>query len=88
MSGGRTLAAGGCRQPVSPWPRFLRDDPQLKLDYCSNVTGIDWPDKELTKKIKVKQKSWYGVEKEVEETSRRPCAPAIWKWFITCTRWN
>jgi NADH-quinone oxidoreductase subunit C len=26
---------------------FLRDDPFLKLDYCSNVTGVDWPDKEL-----------------------------------------
>jgi NADH-quinone oxidoreductase subunit C len=27
---------------------FLRDDPALQLDYCSNVTGIDWPDKEIT----------------------------------------
>ena len=23
---------------------FLRDDPELKLDYLSNVTGVDWPD--------------------------------------------
>lgn len=23
---------------------FLRDDPELLLDYCSNVTGIDWPE--------------------------------------------
>lgn len=23
---------------------FLRDDPELRFDYCSNVTGIDWPD--------------------------------------------
>lgn len=23
--------------------RFLRDDPALQLDYCSNVTGVDWP---------------------------------------------
>jgi NADH-quinone oxidoreductase subunit C len=22
---------------------FLRDDPALRLDYCSNVTGLDWP---------------------------------------------
>ncbi len=22
---------------------FLRDDDALRLDYCSNVTGIDWP---------------------------------------------
>jgi NADH-quinone oxidoreductase subunit C len=27
---------------------FLRDDPALRLDYCSNVTGVDWPDKEIT----------------------------------------
>ena len=26
--------------------QFLRDDPALRLDYCSNVTGIDWPEKE------------------------------------------
>ena len=23
--------------------KFLRDDPELQLDYCSNVTGVDWP---------------------------------------------
>ena len=22
--------------------KFLRDDPELRLDYCSNVTGVDW----------------------------------------------
>ena len=48
---------------------FLRDDAQLKLDYCSTVTGIDWPDKELTEKIKVKQVVG-GVEKEVEEIKK------------------
>ena len=48
---------------------FLRDDAQLKLDYCSNVTGVDWPDKELTEKIKVKQ-TVDGVEKEVEEVKK------------------
>lgn len=26
-----------------PVARFLRDDPALRLDYCSNVTGVDWP---------------------------------------------
>lgn len=26
---------------------FLRDDEVLRLDYCSNATGIDWPDKEI-----------------------------------------
>lgn len=46
--------------------KFLRDDPELKLDYCSNVTGVDWP--EATIKTKVKKKVVVeGVEKEVEE---------------------
>ena len=26
--------------------QFLRDDATLRLDYCSNVTGIDWPAKD------------------------------------------
>jgi NADH-quinone oxidoreductase subunit C len=46
---------------------FLRDDPDLKLDHCSNVTGVDWLDRKVTKKVKVK-KTVEGVEKEVEET--------------------
>ena len=49
--------------------KFLRDDTQLRLDYCSNVTGIDWPDKETTEKIKGKQVV-DGVEKEVEEVKK------------------
>ena len=49
--------------------KFLRDDGQLKLDYCPNVTGVDWPDKELTERIKVKQVV-DGVEKEVEEVKK------------------
>jgi NADH-quinone oxidoreductase subunit C len=46
---------------------FLRDDPTLKLDHCSNVTGVDWLDRKVTKKVKVK-KVVDGVEKEVEES--------------------
>jgi NADH-quinone oxidoreductase subunit C len=34
---------------------FLRDAPDLRFDYCSNVTGIDFPPKELSEKIKVKK---------------------------------
>jgi NADH-quinone oxidoreductase subunit C len=47
--------------------RFLRDDPALKLDHCSNVTGVDWLDRKVSKKVKVK-KIVEGVEKEVDET--------------------
>src|SRR5258706_10890964 len=47
--------------------RFLRDDAQLRMDYASNVTGVDWLDKVTREKVKVK-KVVDGVEKEVEET--------------------
>ncbi len=30
---------------------FLRDDPALRLDYCSNVTGVDWPEREIVETI-------------------------------------
>jgi NADH-quinone oxidoreductase subunit C len=49
--------------------KFLYADTELKLDYCSNVTGVDWPAAELTEKIKVK-KLVDGVEKEVEEIKK------------------
>jgi NADH-quinone oxidoreductase subunit C len=53
--------------------KFLRDDPQLRLDYASNVTGVDWLDSILRQKLKVK-KLIDGVEKEVEEATetKRP----------------
>lgn len=51
--------------------RFLRDDPQLRLDYCSNVTGVDWLDTVLKDKVKVKQLV-NGVEQEVEQLVERP----------------
>jgi NADH-quinone oxidoreductase subunit C len=47
--------------------QFLRDDPQLLLDYCSNVTGIDWPQATIKTKVK-KQVLVEGVAKEIEET--------------------
>ena len=50
--------------------KFLRDDPQLHLDYASNVSGVDWLDLVLTEKVKVK-KVIDGVEKEVEETTEK-----------------
>ena len=48
---------------------FLRDADHLRFDYCSNVTGIDWPGKEISEKIKVKQ-IVDGVEQEVEEVRK------------------
>ena len=45
---------------------FLRDDPGLRFDFCSNVTGVDWLDRTVKSKVKVK-KVVEGEEKEVEE---------------------
>jgi NADH-quinone oxidoreductase subunit C len=51
--------------------KFLREDAALRLDYCSNVTGIDWPETILKTKVK-KTVLIAGVEKEVEETIETP----------------
>jgi NADH-quinone oxidoreductase subunit C len=51
--------------------KFLRDDEELSLDFLSNATGVDWPDKEITEKVKVKRpvtKTVDGVEQTAEET--------------------
>jgi len=42
--------------------KFLCDDAELKLDFLSNVTGVDWLDKETSEKIKITRQ----VEKEVD----------------------
>jgi NADH-quinone oxidoreductase subunit C len=47
--------------------RFLRDSEGF--NYCSNVTGIDFPPRELSAKVKVKQLV-DGVEKEVDEVRK------------------
>jgi NADH-quinone oxidoreductase subunit C len=48
--------------------KFLRDDPALRFDFCSNATGIDWLDRTVKKTMKVKQPV-DGVEKEANETT-------------------
>jgi NADH-quinone oxidoreductase subunit C len=50
--------------------RFLRDDTALRFDYCSNVTGVDWLDRTVKTKVKVK-KLVEGEEKEIEESQEQ-----------------
>lgn len=61
---------------------FLRDDAELALDFLSNVTGVDYLDKEIAEKVKVTRqvpKAVEGgepgqvqmVEETVEETRKR-----------------
>jgi NADH-quinone oxidoreductase subunit C len=48
---------------------FLRDHADLRLDYCSLVTAVDWLDTETSEKVKVK-KVVDGVESEVDEVRK------------------
>jgi NADH-quinone oxidoreductase subunit C len=51
---------------------FLRDAPELAFDFLSNVTGVDWLDKEIAEKVKVTRqvtKTVDGVEQTVDETA-------------------
>jgi NADH-quinone oxidoreductase subunit C len=48
--------------------RFLRDDPALRFDFCSNATGVDWLDRTVKKTVKVKT-IVEGVEKEIDQTT-------------------
>ena len=50
--------------------RCLRDDAQLRFDYCSNVTGVDWLDTVVKDTVKVK-KLINNVEQEVEQMVER-----------------
>ena len=50
--------------------QFLRDNPALRLDFCSNVTGVDWLDRTVKKTVKVKQ-IVDGVETEIDQTEEQ-----------------
>ncbi|HEX4085066.1 MAG TPA: NADH-quinone oxidoreductase subunit C [Chthoniobacteraceae bacterium] len=59
------LLGHGCAVNVA---RFLRDDAALRLDYCSNVTGLDWLDRVVKTTTKTMQLV-DGVEKEAAVTT-------------------
>ena len=50
--------------------RFLRDDAELRLDFCSNVTGVDYLDRAVKKTVKVKT-IVDGVEKEIDQSEEQ-----------------
>lgn len=51
---------------------FLRDEPDLKLDFCSNVTGVDRPEKEIveTTRTAVPDPAG-GAPKFIEQKTKR-----------------
>ena len=51
---------------------MLRDDTALRLDFCSNVTGVDWPEKEIVETTKTTvPDSAGGAPKVVEQKTKR-----------------
>lgn len=47
--------------------RFLRDHPELRFDYCSNVTGVDWLERVVQEKRRETQVV-DGKERVIEHT--------------------
>jgi NADH-quinone oxidoreductase subunit C len=54
---------------------FLRDDPALKLDFCSNVTGVDWPEKEIVGTTKTTTPDPAGGPPKVTEVKTKRIQP-------------
>jgi NADH-quinone oxidoreductase subunit C len=50
--------------------RALRDHPDARLDYASNVTGVDWPERVIREKHRI-QKVVDGEAREFEEERER-----------------
>jgi NADH-quinone oxidoreductase subunit C len=58
------------REHATAVVQFLRDDPVLRLDFCSNVTGVDWLDRTVKKTVQVKT-IVDGVEKEIDQSEEQ-----------------
>ena len=54
---------------------FLRDDPGLQLDFCSNVSGVDWPDREVVETAKIVVPDPAGGPGKVAEAKTRRRQP-------------
>lgn len=54
---------------------FLRDDSTLQLDYCSNVTGVDWPDKEVVDVTKTTVPDPAGGQPKIIEQKTKRLQP-------------
>jgi NADH-quinone oxidoreductase subunit C len=63
--------------------KFFREDSNLRLDYASNVTGVDWPDTVIKESVKTKQ-IIDGVEREIEQVTEKKkpgCLEAVYHLY-------
>ncbi|MFI5357106.1 MAG: NADH-quinone oxidoreductase subunit C [Opitutales bacterium] len=69
---------------------FLRDDDALRLDYCSNVTGVDWPEKEIVETVKKSVADPAGgPTRIIEEKTKRiqpGCLEAVYHLYSMARR--
>ena len=54
---------------------FLRDSPGFRFDYCSNVTGVDWLDKEIIETTKSTVSDPAGGPPKIVETKTKRLEP-------------
>ena len=76
--------------PARAIAEFLRDDPALRLDYCSNATGVDWPEKEIVETVRTTVPAADGsAPRIVEEKIRRVqpgCLEAVYHLYSMALR--
>jgi len=64
---------------------FLRDDPALRLDHSSNVTGVDWPEKEIVETVRsVQTNPAGGAPRTIEQKTKRlqpGCLEAVYHLY-------
>lgn len=80
-SGQHSLLVDNDHAPAAA--RFLRDDPRLRLDYASNVTGVDWPEAVVKETVRTRQVI-EGVEREIVQTiekKRHACLEAVYHLY-------
>ena len=63
------------RSSLAEIATFLRDDPSLLLDLCSNVTGVDWPEKVIVDVAKVSVPDVAGGAPKVTEVKTERLQP-------------
>ena len=56
--------------------QFLRDDEALALDYCSNATGVDWPERKVEETVKVAEPDPSGGPDKLVEKKTTTIQPA------------
>jgi NADH-quinone oxidoreductase subunit C len=58
------------KEHAVPLAKFLKEDPAYRMDYVSNVTGVDWPETTIKETVKTKEVV-EGVEREIERTTEK-----------------